>query len=210
MLNESTEATGKGTLSPLHLCKEKLGRKWSPKEAEKPDHSVCSKERTGSLGILSHLCVMCLTFPNQWKPSGSLFLLKELELILAGGKQSEWESIAAASLQPAFPSPSGQPPARSTEGRALHEWWLGWAGQSWWPRRAIAQKLTIYGLFHSCQQLILEMKSSSPDSFPKNLNFFYRIFKKHFPKSYIQPVPVLIGSFLKGHSHTWAIVIRAS
>lgn len=48
MLNAHAEAMEKGVLSSVHLFKEKLRRKWSPKEAEKPDHSVCSKERKGA------------------------------------------------------------------------------------------------------------------------------------------------------------------
>lgn len=64
MLNEFIEVTGKGTFFFLYFCKEKFGRKWSFKEVEKFDYSVCSKERIGSLGILSYLCVMCLIFFN--------------------------------------------------------------------------------------------------------------------------------------------------
>ena len=93
------------------------------------------KERKGAQGSLSHLWIMCLTFPNQWKSLGSPFLSKKLALMLAAGKLSEWESIG---LPPSSQLFWVQRPATCSQHRraSSEEWRLGWPGRR-------GQKLTI-------------------------------------------------------------------
>ena len=74
---------------PFISCQRKTWEKMERKRQRNLTIQSAVKRQKGASGILSHLCIMCLTFPNQWKPSGSPFLWKELSLILAGGKLSE-------------------------------------------------------------------------------------------------------------------------
>ena len=59
---------------PFISCQRKTWEKMERKRQRNLTIQSAVKRQKGASGILSHLCILCLTFPNQWKPSGSPFL----------------------------------------------------------------------------------------------------------------------------------------
>lgn len=128
---------------PLYiLSKKNLGEN-GEKEAEKPDHSVCSKKT--KRGLRHFKSSMYYVFDiSQSMEALRIPISVEGAVSNTGWRENVWMRVHFSCLPPAtFLNPSGQPPAYSAEDKALQEWWLEWAGQTWWPRRATAQKLTI-------------------------------------------------------------------